>query len=290
MFVPPPVPAKGNLSDLRINVVAVLVFIIVSAAGLAVGITNPYVRHPALSAVSMMTVHELSGGRAILGLGVGGSICLGPFGIEPIRPLASVRRALRIIHATCRGEATDGYTPPAGAIVAPDLPVFIGSRSERINCLASAEADGSFVAGMPLVRLPQVIGWNRSVRDIPIALYLSVAFGAEELELSRPKMVYSLLNAPPETAALAGLSRADLQDATEAYRAGDLEPARRLMTDDVLRLTLLWGSPREVGRRLAQVVREYRPASIGVALHPGDIPASIDSCAAAFAELAREVA
>ena len=35
---------------------------------LAVGITNPYVRHPAALAVSMMTVHELSGGRAILGL------------------------------------------------------------------------------------------------------------------------------------------------------------------------------------------------------------------------------
>jgi len=256
---------------------------------LAVGITNPYARHPALSAVSMMTVNELSGGRATLGLGVGGSICLGPLGIEPIRPLASVRRALRIIRATCRGEATEGYTPPARLIVDPDLAVFIGSRSERINCLASAEADGSFVAGLPLVRLPQVIGWNRSVRDIPIALYLSVAFGPEELERTRPQMVWTLLNAPPETAALAGVSRADLQAAADAFQAGDREPARRLMTDDVLGLTLLWGSPREVGQRLAGLAREHRPASIGLALHQEDIPATLDACAAAFAELAREL-
>lgn len=257
---------------------------------LAVGITNPYARHPALSAVSMMTVDELSGGRATLGFGVGGGICLGPLGIEPIRPLASVRRALRIIRATFRGEATDGYTPPARLIVAPDLPIFIGSRSERINRLASAEADGSFVAGLPLARLPQVLGWNRSVRDIQIALYLSVAFGLEELERIRPQMVFSLLNAPPETAALAGVSRADLQAAADAFQTGDQEPARRLLTDDVLGLTMLSGNPRQVGQRLAQLAREYRPASIGLALHPEDIPATIDSCAAAFAELAREIA
>ena len=33
---------------------------------LAVGVTNPYLRHPAITAVSAMTVHELSGGRAVL--------------------------------------------------------------------------------------------------------------------------------------------------------------------------------------------------------------------------------
>src|SRR5438477_10336972 len=58
---------------------------------LGVGITNAYVRHPAMTAVSMMTVHELSGGRAVLGLGVGGNLALGPLGITPVHPLATVR-------------------------------------------------------------------------------------------------------------------------------------------------------------------------------------------------------
>jgi regulator of protease activity HflC (stomatin/prohibitin superfamily) len=50
MFVPPAVPAKGSLADARINVVAVLVFIIVAAAGIAVGISrrNPLWFIPAL--------------------------------------------------------------------------------------------------------------------------------------------------------------------------------------------------------------------------------------------------
>jgi len=37
-------------------------------------VTNPYLRHPAITAVTAMTVHELSRGRAILGIGPGGGI------------------------------------------------------------------------------------------------------------------------------------------------------------------------------------------------------------------------
>src|SRR5712692_10239438 len=66
---------------------------------LAVGITNPYVRHPAATAVSMMTVHELSQGRAILGLGVGGNLALGPLGLSPTHPLATMTTALEITRA-----------------------------------------------------------------------------------------------------------------------------------------------------------------------------------------------
>ncbi len=40
MFVPPAVPVKGTLADARINVVAVLVFIIVTVAGTAVAISR----------------------------------------------------------------------------------------------------------------------------------------------------------------------------------------------------------------------------------------------------------
>src|SRR5258706_2525017 len=61
---------------------------------LAVGITNPYVRHPAATAISMMTVHELSGGPAILGLGVGRSLALGPLGMSTLHPPAIMLREL----------------------------------------------------------------------------------------------------------------------------------------------------------------------------------------------------
>jgi 5,10-methylenetetrahydromethanopterin reductase len=249
---------------------------------LAVGVTNPYARHPASTALAMLTINELSRGRAILGIGVGGDLALGPFGLTPTAPLRTLRRALETMHAVLRGGTSPDYTPPATAPNAPDLPLYIGSRSERINRLASEKADGAFVAGLPIAQLHEVVGWARSARSIPISLYVSVAFEAEDVERARPQMVWPLLNSSDTAISLTGLRRADFAQATEALQRGDLEPARQVMSDDVLRHVLLWGSPHEIGLQLAAIVRQERPRSIGVCLLQHDVPRALEACAQAF--------
>jgi hypothetical protein len=104
----------------------------------------------------MMTVHELSGGRAVLGLGPGGRVALAPAGVERREPLARARAALRTMRAVTRGERGHGYEPEPNPFVAPTLPLYIGSRAEQFNRLASAEADGVFLGGVP--RLPRRAG------------------------------------------------------------------------------------------------------------------------------------
>ena len=254
---------------------------------LAVGITNPYVRHPVMTAVSMMTVHELSAGRAVLGLGVGGNMALDPLGLTATRPLATMREALRTIRATTRGESNGRYVAREGALRAPSLPVYVGSRSPRINRLASACADGAFVAGLPVSQVAEVVGWARSVRPIPIALYVSAAFEPEDVERARPEMVWGLVNSSDATLALTGQPRAAFESATRALQQGDREPARKLMTDAVLRHVLVWGSPTEIGARLAGLVRELRPASIGLSLLQTDVPKALEASAATFAAMRR---
>lgn len=257
---------------------------------LAVGITNPYSRHPAMTAVSMMTVHELSGGRAILGLGVGGAMALDPLRLRADHPLRSMRAALKTIRATTRGQSVESYAPPAGAMTSPSLPIFVGSRSPRINCLASEVADGAFVAGVPVSQVGEVVGWARTVRPIEIALYVSAAFDAEDVERARPEMVWGLVNSSDPTVALTGIPRSAFVSATEALRRGDVGPARKIMTDEVLRHMLVWGSPSEIGHRLASLVRELKPGSIGLSLLQADIPRAMDACAAAFAAMRADLA
>jgi 5,10-methylenetetrahydromethanopterin reductase len=256
-----------------------------SSIRLAVGITNAYVRHPAATAVSMMTVHELSGGRAILGLGVGGSMSLGPLGITAVHPLATVRNALYTMRAVTRGESYDGYAPPATALTAPDLPLSIGSRGPLINRLASRSADGAFVAGVPVSQIPEVVGWARSVRAISVSAYVSAAFEAEDVERARPQMVWGLVNSSDATVALTRHPRSEFAAATAALQDGDLRPAQELMTDDVLRHVLVWGSPTEIGRRLADLVRELEPDSVGISLLQTNVPRALEASAAAFAAM-----
>ena len=60
--------------------------------------------HPALTAAAVASIDELSGGRAFLVYGAGGSLSLGPRGIERDRPLAHVREALDVCRRLFDGE------------------------------------------------------------------------------------------------------------------------------------------------------------------------------------------
>ena len=260
---------------------------------LATGVTNPYVRHPGVATASMLTVHELSGGRAVLGVGAGGRMSLAPFGLSASRPVEQVREFLDIARAVATGTPAAGYSPPDVAVTetaaGSRLRLFVGARGPRLNRLASERADGAFVAGMPPFRYPEVVGWARSVRPIDIALYPSVAFTDKAVERHRPEMIWSLLDTPPEVRDELGLDVEAVRAAAEAIRAGDPEPARALVDDTVLERLMLFGPPPAVGRRLAELVREHRPASIGLALVQDDLREGVVHAAEALAAMTTEL-
>ena len=146
---------------------------------MGVGITSPVTRHPGAMASSIATLDELSGGRAILGFGVGGSLSLGPFGLTAERPVALVRDAIRTARAVIERRSTDLYEPPAHAAPGRSVPIFVASRSEQINTLASREADGVFLSSWVLDSLGTAVQWARSVRRVHVAMYPSIRFRSD---------------------------------------------------------------------------------------------------------------
>ena len=54
------------------------------------GVTDPYSRHPAVTAATIATLDELSGRRALLGLGVGGT-GFRELGLSTPLPVAALR-------------------------------------------------------------------------------------------------------------------------------------------------------------------------------------------------------
>jgi 5,10-methylenetetrahydromethanopterin reductase len=256
---------------------------------LGVGVTNPYLRHPATIAAAALTIHELSGGRMILGLGPGGDLALGPVHVQRERPLQATRRAVRIIRAVSRGEGIDEYTPARYAVVAPDLPVFIGARGEAFNRFASEAADGVFLGGIPRSRLQATVDWARWKRPIAVSAYVSALFDPSRLEAVRPRMIYALLDAPEATRAALGVCLADARHAAAALARGDPEPARALIDDRRLDELVVHGSPDEVGNELAARLGPLQPASIGVALLTDDPLSTLQPAATALAIAARKL-
>jgi 5,10-methylenetetrahydromethanopterin reductase len=138
---------------------------------LATGITSPVLRHPGAIASSIATVDELSVGRALLGLGVGGAMSLEPFGLTAVRPVGMMRDAIDVIRSVHRGVESRGYTPPAHAAPNRSIPIWVGARGPQLVRLAARLADGLFVSGYSPDELESILANAATIGPVDIALY-----------------------------------------------------------------------------------------------------------------------
>jgi len=122
------------------------------AIGLATGIANVFSRSPGLLAMSTATLDEISGGRAILGLGTSGKVVVENFhGVKYEKPLTRLKDTVAICRALWRGER---LTPELSALadlrhfklemkpLRADIPVFIASLQEKAIREIGRIADG----------------------------------------------------------------------------------------------------------------------------------------------------
>lgn len=111
-------------------------------------VTDPYTRHPALTAVSIATLDEISGGRAALGIGAGIS-GFRELGIDRPHAARAVCEAVTLIRSLLSGARTtsrgrvvrfDGkldFAPPR-----PSVPVLVAAAGPRMLATAAAVGDG----------------------------------------------------------------------------------------------------------------------------------------------------
>src|SRR5215510_4202692 len=69
-------------------------------------VTDPYSRHPALTAMVIATLDEISGGRAILGIGAGIS-GFAELRISRRMPARAIREMIEVVQALLQGESVD---------------------------------------------------------------------------------------------------------------------------------------------------------------------------------------
>ena len=112
-------------------------------------VTDPFARHPALTAMAIATLDEISGGRAILGIGAGIS-GFAELGIDRRKPARAIREAIELLRALLRGETVD-YR---GEVIAfnhgrlsfaprrPEIPIYVASNGPLGQRVAVELADG----------------------------------------------------------------------------------------------------------------------------------------------------
>jgi 5,10-methylenetetrahydromethanopterin reductase len=118
-----------------------------SRVALGTGVTNPITRLPAVTASAITTIQELSGGRAILGVGVGDS-SMATMGLQPVTR-AHLSRFVATVRALCNGESAPS---PAGGEMRLTFgasekcpPIVVGASGPKMLRLAGQIGDGVIV-------------------------------------------------------------------------------------------------------------------------------------------------
>lgn len=190
------------------------------------GITNPYTRHPAQTASSIATLDEVSGGRAFLGIGAGGSLTLGPIGIERAKPLTAVRESIEIARALFAGEPAhyDGsFASLHGAVLdygRPDIEIWLAGRGPKMLALGGAVADGVMLDFIHKDSLADSVATIGSGGPARICYSTAIVTDHDDLEFVRPHMTYRLVDSPDAVKAAIGLGPDDVERIRSAMSGG----------------------------------------------------------------------
>jgi 5,10-methylenetetrahydromethanopterin reductase len=180
------------------------------------GVTDPYSRHPALTAMAIGALDEISGRRAVLGLGAGVS-GFRELGVARERPAVAIRESVELIRrllagetVTCDGELISfhegrlDFVPPRA-----DVPIYVASQHLHGCRVAGRVADGAMMQGCvaePLLRFFRETvaeGARRAGRDpasIDLVARINVCIHDDRRaarDVMRPGIVRSLVAQRP---------------------------------------------------------------------------------------------
>jgi 5,10-methylenetetrahydromethanopterin reductase len=256
-------------------------------------VTNPFTRDAGLLACAYAAVADLSGGRAIFGIGAGVEVpkhvWVSPFGHDRPHPVEGVRECVDVVRRMWRGErvTVDGkvvhvHDAELTCSLPPRIPVLVAARGPKMLELAGEIADIVHLASLFLgpeqrgTELERVAsGAARAGREpgsYEIDISVTVSPSRDRSEARRAALrnaAQSILwyaggdeYARRETFAPLGFSvpRSTVEALSTRWKMWtdpDLpEDLGALITDDVLDQFTVWGTPEECARRLRTVAAE----------------------------------
>ena len=112
-------------------------------------VTNAVTRHLTVTAAAMATLHDLTGGRAQLGIGAGDS-ALKNLG-KKSATLLSLENAIQSLRRLFRGEklSMDDYPVQLSVASAVEIPMYLAAGAPRMQELAGRVADGVVLGYWP---------------------------------------------------------------------------------------------------------------------------------------------
>ena len=236
---------------------------------MAIGaMTNGYTRHPAVTAAALATVNDLSRGRAVVTMLVGGSMVLAPMGISRDRPYAVVADSIDVMRRLWTGEPVSWQGRTASldnarlGFDAQSIPIFVASRGPMLLGLAGRAADGVVITVKPDLGAALGIvdqGSAEAGRPRPTRVYLGrICYTPEMLEGQRRTLSFVLMDSPRRVLDSLGLQSDEAEVVERAAANNRPELVDELVTDELLSRYQVAGTPEECSHELARLADQHQ--------------------------------
>ena len=218
------------------------------------GVTNPYVRSPAISASAIATIDEISNGRATFGIGPGDKATFDALGIAWDKPVSTIKAAIADINTLLSGGKTEAGAALGGAKKVQDaIPIYMGAQGPKMLETAGEIADGVLInasnpkdyeAAMPMIKK----GIGDQAKDFDVAAYTATSIGTDsEAAKNAAKIVVAFIAAgsPPPVIARHGLPEGFNEQMGEFLAQGNFGGAIGAVTEEALDAFSVCGTPDE---------------------------------------------
>lgn len=225
---------------------------------LGTGVTNPYTRNVAVTASSIASINEISGGRAILGIGPGDKATF-DMGIAwekpPLRRQGVGGGAAGAPREEEGGVPWDGGRP--ARLLGRKIPIYIRAQGPKMLEMAGMIADGVLVNAshpedfkyiVPLVRQGAEKA-GRDPKDVEISAYTS--FSADknpEKAANEAKIVVAFIVAgsPDTVLSRHGIEAEEAASVSRAIAKGDFGTALAAVSGRMIEAFSIIGNPRRL--------------------------------------------
>ncbi|OGD46933.1 hypothetical protein A3K70_01345 [Candidatus Bathyarchaeota archaeon RBG_16_48_13] len=237
---------------------------------LGTDITNPYTRHLAHIAAAMLSIDEISNGRAVIGLGPGGSLTLQPLGIRLWdKPLLTVREAVNLLGRLVNGEIVNHDSSPMKMVRVQmfrksKIPIYLAARGEGMLSLAGEIADGVLPTSPIKLLRNQVNLIKESARkagrdiskiDIANTIPLSVSMNENQArEAIKPEITYMITNLPKSWLVQLDMSENEQEIVRKALFKGGIIEAQKKIKDKMVDALGIVGTPKTCAQKFREMM------------------------------------
>jgi 5,10-methylenetetrahydromethanopterin reductase len=241
-----------------------------SRVRLGIGVTNPVTRHPTVTASAALTLHEASGGRAVVGVGVG-STAVRTLGQQPVSRAALARwvELLRALWSGAPVPTEEGaWRLTFGEPQGDWPPIVVAGRGPKMLRLAGQIGDGAILTGcgranaMARGMLESIQAGRAQASDPtrPFRTYLSIAAAVhpdrrKALEAVRPQVAVALLTPHWPLDGAAAQAQDRLRASYDYYQHMSRQARyAEIIPDEIVPSFALAGAPDECVAQLRELI------------------------------------